>query len=92
MTILFHAPIATLDFDSTVTILMRLTLSDSSTLSPKSLSIVLAEDEFDKAFDLPWSKNLLSYIEDFLVRKAFKILTTTFYNPPVPQHNKLLIA
>ncbi|KAL8794456.1 MAG: hypothetical protein Q9195_002929 [Heterodermia aff. obscurata] len=92
ITTLFHACVSTSDFDSAFTALTRLSIDNASELIPAFLTALLAEDEFNKALDLPWPPRLLPHIETFLARKASKAPVVVFYNSSAPQYNKLLAA
>ena len=92
LTTLFNASVSTSNFDSAFSVLTRLPVDEPPGLLPAFLTALLAEDEFDRAFDLPWPPNLIPLIEGFLTQKASKSSTATFYNPSAPQYNKLLAA
>ena len=89
---LFHACVSTSDFDSAFTALTRLPNDNASELIPAFLTALLAEDDFNKALDLPWPPRLLPHIESFLAQKASKASVVVFYNASAPQYEKLLAA
>ena len=92
LTTLFHACVSTSDFDSAFTALTRLPIDSASELIPAFLTALLAEDQFNKALDLPWPPRLLTHIESFLAQKASKVPVAVLYNASAPQYNKLLAA
>ena len=92
LTTLFHASISTSDFDPAFTVLTRLPVDSSTALVPAFLDALLAEDDFNRALDLPWPPKLLPHVEGFLTQEASKPHITTLHNPSAPQYNKLLAA